>query len=210
MEIRNTLRLLVVAAAVSWVFFCDVTRADDRHQPHPETVTSQWTESDWIGWWQNIEDLYLAGLEEEGIYWLLRHDLEVLGHFSEFFSDIVIPDPYPGWGGGVPDPHDPIPPMIPYSNGQGLLEMLGGYEPMYGQMPEEWGPLLEEHGLDPANFGGYQIPPPPPWVAASISLFGTQLSWAPHPGVQIVGRVFITVGGVMIIWIELEGDEEDN
>ena len=209
MEIRNTLRLLVVATAMSWLFLWDGIKANELHQSHAETVASQWTESDWIAWWENIEDLYLAGVDEEGIYWLLRHDLEVLGHFSEFFSDLDLPDPYPGWGGGAPDPHDPMPPMIPYSSGQKLVEMPDVYVPLYGQMPEEWGPLLDEHGLDPSNFGGYVIPPPPTWVAASISLFGTHLTWVPHPGTQVVGRIFVTVGGVMIIWIEL-GDDEDN
>jgi len=32
-----------------------------------ESVNS-WTESDWVAWWTNIENLYLSGLEYEGLY----------------------------------------------------------------------------------------------------------------------------------------------
>lgn len=73
------------------------------------------------------------------------------------------------------------------------------------------GGLILEHGLDPADFGGVgPIPAPPMWVAASISLAGTNLSQVPHPGTKVVGYVMVNVGGVMIIWVEVEDEGEDD
>jgi hypothetical protein len=48
------------------------------------------------------------------------------------------------------------------------------------------------------------------WLAASISLLGTNLTWSPHPGTQIVGRILVTAGGLMIIWIEIEEEKQED
>jgi hypothetical protein len=48
------------------------------------------------------------------------------------------------------------------------------------------------------------------WLAASISLLGTNLTWSPHPGTQIVGRILVTAGGLMIIWIEFDEEKQED
>jgi hypothetical protein len=42
------------------------------------TSTSVWTEADWALWWDGVENMYLAGISDEEIYWKIRLDLEAL------------------------------------------------------------------------------------------------------------------------------------
>lgn len=202
--------LSIIFFAFSIALVSNETYARDR-QPYETRAYIDWTDADWENWWANIENLYLSGLENEGLYWLLRHDLELLGQHEEILAEIEIPAPYSGWSGGGADPSPPV--YIPYSSGGAARKNISDYEPMYGQMPEEWDQLIIDHGLDPADFQtGYSIPPPPMWVAASMVAMGGILSDVPHPGTRIVGTVMSRGGAVIIVWIileEEEGDEEN-
>lgn len=167
-----------------------------------------WTEADWVDWWFGIEDLYLSGLPEEGLYWLLRHDLEVLGQAEPLLDQIEIPPPYSGWTD--PGGPGPQPPMDPLSDGEAASDRLqngAGYSPNYAGMPSEWVGLVEEHGIQTQPI---YVPPPPMWVGVSISALGGILASSTHPGVVLVGRVMIGAGGIIIIWIHEEGGEEDD
>lgn len=64
---------------------------DRERHTQPVLATEGWADTDWIAWWENIENLYLSGVEYEGLYWLLRHDLELLGYYQEFLTNIEVP-----------------------------------------------------------------------------------------------------------------------
>ena len=75
-------------------------------------------------------------------------------------------------------------------------------------MPETWGPLIEEHGLDPSNFGG--IPgAPPAVVAAGLAPLGSNLTLVPHPVAGIARAVATNIGGGITIWILTTEDEDE-
>ncbi len=199
---------MLVFVLLIWIWPVTSFSSEKTIQPADITATG-WTDSDWANWWEKIESLYLDGIEDEGLYWLLRHDLTVLGYYEPILQQVEIPPPYSGWSN--PDPGGPF---IPYSTNSTVAEDEY-FVPMYGQMPSEWADLILAHGLNPADFGGAgPIPAPPGWVAASILWLGGNLSMVPHPGTRAVGVVMTNIGGVMVIWIELEdddvGDDEDN
>lgn len=199
MEYVKLCRLVWIFALISLVAVSSNLTAAEAQSNQNHSTTSSWTESDWVDWWNNIEDLYLSGLEDEGLYWLLRHDLELLEQYEEILGEVEIPPPYSGWSGGGPGPGDPHPPVDPHSSNT----------PMYGEMPNEWAGLIEAHGLDPSDFGGVgPIPAPPMWVASSIALIGSNLMVIGHPGTKVVGFVMSNAGGIMIIWIQAEDEDE--
>jgi hypothetical protein len=169
------------------------------------TSDSEWGTDEWITWWENIENLYLQGLEYEGLYWLLRHDLETLGYYEQLLANIEMPPPHPDWSD---PPGDPSPPVIIYSIPEMAAHQKGSNHLNYGQMPEEWGPLLEAHGIDPSTIGGWSIPAPPMWVAASIVVLGQTLSDLPG-GAKVIGKVLSRAGAIIIVWIELEDEHEE-
>ena len=173
---------------------------------HFDKTAGQWTDSDWINWWTNIENLYLGGMSEEGLYWLLKHDLSVLGQSEDILADINFPDPDPDWGGG--SPIRPNPPSIQKSSSRGSFVRTSNGCLKYADMPNQWADMIEEHGLDPNSFGGMYIPPPPLWVAVSIQTLGGTLTATRHPHATAAGVAFIVVGGVLIIWID-EAEEDD-
>lgn len=205
MKLTKSFLVFVLCAFLSTAAMAKDQRAPKDSEHRPQTMNGGWTEQDWVNWWTNLQDLYQSGLDDEGMYWLLRHDLELLGYYEPVLEEIDIPAPYSGWSGGGGS----NPPTIPYAYGDERLDR-GHFRPMYGQMPSEWGDLILQHGLDPADFGGVgPIPAPPMWVAASISLLGTNLAQVPHPGTRVVGYVLTNAGGVMIIWIEVEEEDDD-
>jgi len=50
--------------------------------------------------------------------------------------------------------------------------------------------------------------PPPGWLTASISLLGANLAAVPHPGTRVTGIVISDIGGILLIWIEIEDDDD--
>lgn len=208
MKITKSCLAFVLCAFLSMTVMAEGRWADKDPEDQTQTAGNGWTEQDWIDWWTNVQDLYQSGLEDEGMYWLLRHDLELLGYYEPVLEEIQIPAPYSGWSDG----DGSNPPTIPYSY-DGFRSDRSPIQPMYGEMPSEWEDLILQHGLDPSDFGGIgPIPAPPMWVAAGISLMGTNLSQVTHPGTKVVGYLLTNAGGVMIIWIEVqeEDDEQDS
>lgn len=198
--------ILICALAVVFVSLGSNAYATQPHEPRSQA--SDWTEEDWDNWWINIENLYLSGLEDEGLYWLLRHDLEVLGQNVDAVGELDIPPPYSGWAGDGPNP--PPPGYIKSSSHKPVKSSYGESSPKYGQYPQEWEQLIIDHGLDPADFGGSIIPPPPLWVAAGMVALGGILEDVTHPGTKVVGKIMAHGGATIIVWITLEEEREED
>lgn len=52
------------------------------------------------------------------------------------------------------------------------------------------------------------VEPPPAWIAAGMIALGDLLQDVPHPGVRKVGKVMTRGGTVIVVWIEVEDEEE--
>lgn len=167
---------------------------------------SVWTESDWVAWWQGIEDQYLGGVSYEKLYWKVRLDLEALGQTEPFLDEIDFPAPYAGWGDpGSGDDYEVYSQSqrSQYPSSQRSFSANGTdpglqykCEPIDNRCPR---------GAPPFSV----IEPPPMWIAASMSLLGGNLMMIPHPGGKVVGLVFSNAGGVIVIWIEKEEASDD-
>ena len=138
------------------------------------------------------------------MYWLLRHDLELLGQAEEILGNIGFPQPYPGWSsGGLGDG------VIPYQIKSSPIftkpPLKEPYVGKFAQYPQEWQAMFEQYGIPQVYLN---ISSPPLWVAAGMTTLGGSLSRAPHPGARFLGYVLADVGGVLIIWIAVEDDIE--
>ena len=167
----------------------------------PRKSSGQWTESDWINWWTNIENLYLDGLPSDGLYWLVRHDIELLQQSVDILNDVDFPTLPPPSGSPV-DPNMPTMPQKSlafsfYSNRYNDCTLM-----KYADYPDQWHELFENYGIETP--GWTRIPAPPVWLSASIALFGTQLTRSLDPRVRVAGYAIADVGALMIIWAELE------
>ncbi len=171
----------------------------------PDSTTSVWTQQDWVNWWTAIEDLYLNGISEEDLYWQVRLDIEALGYNEPALQNIDFPAPYPGWSGsgGGSGGGDHIKPYGSHAPRERGAEYDGGG---YGlQYKCNLGSATRcPRGPDPWDV----VEPPPAWVATSIMILGSNLSFAPHPGVKVTGILIFNVGGILMVWIQTENDDE--
>jgi hypothetical protein len=131
--------------------------------PNSTTSTAVWTETDWASWYQSMATLVNSGVDPEGIYWLLRHDIDMLSIAEPLLTTIDFPpppsgvNPGPGGGGlivngGLDDPR---------ANQLGSSAM-GDQTIESCYMPAQWESLIRQHGIDPAAFPqGISINVPP-------------------------------------------------
>ena len=178
--------------------------------------TAVWTETNWESWYQSMATLVNSGVDPEGIYWLLRHDVDLLSTAEPLLATIDFPPPpggvTPGPGGGglivngeLDDP-----------GANQLRSTSGGDQTIEScYMPAQWESLIRLHGIDPATFPqGISVGVPPGWLGPGLVALGRSLRRVPHPYARAAAGALEDAGAVLSLWWAIfhgeDDDEEDD